>query len=636
MLLALIAGAGASYFYFSGMSGENRIYDKIGGYFLIGQTAAILLSSLVLVYALITGYFKIEYVAQYTDLKLPLVYKLSAFWAGQAGSLLFWAMLAVLFGFIEYFRLKDADVKYKSAVLFVSSITSVFFLVLTCFVTNPFSELDFFPKDGVGMNPLLQNPGMIYHPPTLYLGFVGFTIPLGHAVASMVMKDGSANWVKNSRGWAMFTWIFLTIGIVLGGQWAYVELGWGGYWAWDPVENASLLPWITATAYMHAAYIYEQRGKLKIWTHTMIMVSYLLCIFGTFLTRSGVMDSVHSFGKSNLGIFFVVYMTLAVIAYVIALAKNIKLYSQEEEDFHFTSREGLFFLANWLFLGLMIVVLVGTIMPLISQGFGLFALMGFSGSKLTVSIPYYNKVSTPFFIFILFLAGVAPLVQYGKKAGKDFVKQIIPALAAAVVVMAVIFSAGYTKIVPLVLAGVTTLSLGSIITRIAISVKRNGAGVIFKQRRHYGGLIVHIGVVIMAYGIIASSFYNSQAEYVVAPGEKFTFGNYEMVAGELSVRNENNFTAVYAPITVTQNGQKIVTVGPERRFYEKRDEAWAEVSIYSKIKGDLYFILASYSKADNYVGIQVVFEPLIIWIWIGCAVMVLGGAYSVSGRRKDA
>lgn len=640
MLLALIAGAGAAYFYLNGMRGDNTVYEKIGGYFLIAQGIAIGIASLILLLALATSNFKIEYVAQYTDLALPMAYKLTAFWAGQAGSLLFWALLLVLFAIIELIRLRDHDSKYKSSVLFVISITSSFFLILTCFVTNPFAELGFMPADGVGLNPLLQNPGMIYHPPTLFIGYAGFTVPLGHAIASIITQDGSSKWVKESRGWNIIVWVFLTIGIVLGGQWAYVELGWGGYWAWDPVENASFLPWITGTALLHSAIVYEQRNKLKIWTHVLLFVSFLLCIFGTFLTRSGVIESVHSFGKSSLGSFFIVFMIVSTIAYLIMLLPNLKIYKDkdDEKEFSFSSREGLFFIANWLFVGLTVVVFVGTTMPILSQGFyAVMGIFGVVGNKLTVGIPYFNQVSTPFFMLILLFAGLAPLAMYGREAGKDFFKKLLPGIVASVVVMAVMFFKGYTLLAPLLLAGVTTLSLTTIINKMATAIKNGGAKAPLNQRRLFGGLTVHIGVVIMAYGIIASSFYNYKDEYVVAPGESFNFLNYRMDVGELTIekRPGANFTSVYAPVTVyDQTGKKIVTVGPERRFYDKRDEAWAEVAIYSKLSGDLYFILASYSKPENYIGIQVVHEPLLVWLWIGCVIMCIGGFYSISGGRR--
>ncbi|WP_155827630.1 heme lyase CcmF/NrfE family subunit [Limisalsivibrio acetivorans] len=645
MILALISGAGAIYFFFSGIREENPLYDKIGSVMLMAQTAFMTLASVVLMFALVTSYFKIEYVAQYTDLRLPMIYKLSAFWAGQAGSLLFWGLLAALFGFIELFRIKGYGVRYRSSVFLTVALTTTFFLILTTFVTNPFAELDFMPRDGMGMNPLLQNPGMIYHPPTLYVGFVGFTIILGHSLGALLTRDASPNWVKSTRGWSMITWIFLTIGIVLGGQWAYVELGWGGYWAWDPVENASLFPWLTATAFLHSAYMFQNRGKLKTWTHMMIMTSYVLCIFGTFLTRSGIMDSVHSFGKSNLGSFFIVYMLFIIIGYlaVYFTHKEAVEESGDEKDFNFTSREGLFFIANWLFTGLTFVIVIGTIMPIISEMvYDVLSIIpsvkeNFVAKKLTVGIPYYNKVSSPFFMLILVLAGIAPLVSYGKSAGKEFFKWLTPAAVLAVIVPVLMAMNGYTGVLPLVLACFTTLSLGSILTRVFMSMKQNGPGVVLKQRRHYGGLLVHFGVVIMAYGIIASSFYNAKTEAVVAPGESFDFGKYEMQVGDLRFSERRNFTAVFAPVKVVnkETGKKVVTLAPQRRYYVNNEEAWAEVAIHSKLKGDLYLILASYSKPDNYIGIQAVFQPLIVWIWIGCAIMCLGGAYAISDRRKD-
>ncbi len=311
---------------------------------------------------------------------------------------------------------KNYDVKQKSAVLAVSALTATFFLVLTVFVTSPFKELDFFPADGMGMNPLLQNPGMLYHPPTLFLGYVGFTIVLGHAFGALVSKEVSSFWAVDTRRWTMITWIFLTIGIVLGGEWAYVELGWGGYWAWDPVENASLLPWLTSTAYLHSIVVFERKGKLKIWSHILILASFQMCLFGTFITRSGVLDSVHTFAKSSLGYFFLVFMVVTsgiFIAYLVPLIK--KLSEHEDTEFNFSSREGMLFLGNWIFVGLTLVIIVGTMMPIIS---GLIM-----PDKITVGIPYYNKVTAPFFTLVLLTSGIAPLLSYGKTENSVIMKK---------------------------------------------------------------------------------------------------------------------------------------------------------------------------------------------------------------------
>jgi len=629
LIVALLTGLGATVFYAFGFTNDNKSINKLGNYLQTAQIVAVTISIIVLTYAFATDYFMIKYVAQYSSLKLPLIYKISAVWAGQAGSLLFWGWLVAVFAAVELFRIRKFDTIYKNAVFFTTSLTTTFFVMLAAFFTRVFEGLNFMPMDGTGMNPLLQNPGMIYHPPTLYIGFVGFTIVLGHAMAALIKKDVSSFWIKASRKWSIFTWIFLTVGIVLGGQWAYVELGWGGYWAWDPVENASLLPWFTATAFIHSAIMYERKNKLKGWAFILIYVSYILCIFGTFLTRSGVMDSVHSFGKSNLGVPFALYMIIASVAYVVFFLMRAKLTQEkDDEEFNFLSREGLFFISNWLFVGLMLVVLLGTIMPMISELFG---------HKKTVGIPYYNKVSMPFFGLILLASGIAPLISYKKAQAKDFTKKFLPSLIAMIIVMAAMFAMGYTKMAPLILTGFATFSLATIISQILTAVASSGVGVLYSRRRFYGGLVVHIGVVLLAYGVIASAFYNTQKEKVLSPGETMKFRNYQLTVGDIMHKEKGNYVTVYTPVKVVKNGKHIVTLGPERRFYEKRPEDnFAEVAIRTTFAGDLYIILASYSKPENYIGLQVIYQPFIAWIWIGCLVMVLGGFYAISSREEYA
>lgn len=622
--LALICAVIAVVFYFSNSSRDDSLFLKYANMFVHIQTLLVTIASGVLVYALATGFFQMEYVAQYTDSKLPFLYKLSAFWAGQAGSLLFWGWLVTIFTSIEAIRIKNLGSKYKAITLGVMVVTSGFFLVLTNFATNPFKMLDFFPADGLGMNPLLQNPGMIYHPPTLYLGFVGFTIPFAHAVASMFLGDKTAFWIKSVRGWSVLTWIFLTVGIVLGGQWAYVELGWGGYWAWDPVENASLLPWITATAFLHSAIMYERKEKLKIWTFVLILLTYQLCIFGTFLTRSGIIDSVHSFGKSILGPFFIVFIVLTMAIYIYLLIINYKNL-KEEATFPIFSKEGMFYVNNWLFTGLMIVVLFGTVLPILTQ---------ILPTKITVGIPYYNKVSTPFFMLIILVSGICPLIPYGDNKFSDIAKGLWMSFVFMIIATAGVYFYGYTKIVPLALFAFTSFSLFTILIQIFKGIARGGIAVIYKNSRLYGALIIHFGLIILAYGIIASSFYNKSVDKVVAPGETVAFDEYQLKVGDLNIREYSNYVSVFAPVSIYENGKFLVSMSPERRFYNNNKEPFAEVSIYTRPKGDLYLILASYSKPDNVIGIQAVFEPFVVWIWIGCAIMVLGGLHGIIPFRK--
>jgi cytochrome c-type biogenesis protein CcmF len=627
-LLGLFAGAAAFGMYIYAMQTKSKSYSRMADWFLIAQAAFATLASIVLIYALATGYFKMEYVAQYTDRALPFIYKISGWWAGQAGSLLFWGWLVTVFALIEIFRIKEYDIRQRSAVLAVAALTATFFLVLTVFVTSPFKELDFFPQDGMGMNPLLQNPGMLYHPPTLFLGYVGFTIVVGHAFAALVSRDTSSFWASDTRRWTLITWIFLTIGIVLGGEWAYVELGWGGYWAWDPVENASLLPWLTSTAYLHSIVMFERKGKLKIWSHVLILLSFQMCLFGTFITRSGVLDSVHAFGKSSLGYFFLVFMIGTTVIFLLYLFRMLKeLSDNEDKNFHFFSREGMFFIANWLFVGLTLVIIIGTMMPIIS---GIVM-----PDKITVGIPYYNKVSAPFFLLILLASGLAPLLSYGMTGGNVLVKKIAPSAVCAVIVTAAAGVMGFTNPLSLALTAVTTFSLATIVIQLGATFKKSGTSTFLSNRRYYGGLIVHLGVVMMAYGIIASSFYNSQVDKVVAPGESFEFQGHTLQVSDIRFRQGGNYTSAYAPVAVIKDGKKLYTLAPERRFYAKNKEAFAEVAIRSTLAGDMYLILSSYSKDENYVGIQAVYQPLIAWVWLGCIVMILGGLYGFSGRKKQ-
>jgi len=622
---ALLLGIGAFLIYLLSFGNSGEKYEKTANYLLIGQMLAATVASLILVFALTTNYFKMEYVAQYTDLSLPFIYKLSAFWAGQAGSLFFWAWLITVFTVIELYRIRNYPHKYKSIVFATTAATASFFLIMTCFVINPFKELDFFPPNGQGMNPLLQNPGMIYHPPLLYLGFVGFTIPFGHALASLILNDTSNFWIKSVRKISLITWIFLTLGIVLGAQWAYVELGWGGYWAWDPVENASLLPWLTGTAFIHSSIMFEKRKKLKIWTFVLIFLTFELCILSTFLTRSGIIDSVHSFGKSPLGSFFIWFMVLSSAIYLSILIYKIRSI-KDEPIAKFFSKEGMFYLANWLFVGLMLVILLGSTLPIFSE-------ILFS-DKTSVNISYYNNVTIPFFLIILLLSGFGSISSLGKSSITNILKEITPAIIFMFIVSGIIYTLGYTQKIPLFLFAFASFNFFIILTSIIKDIIKRGANSVFKNRRFYGGLIVHIGVVLITFGIVASSFYKTEKEEVVTPGTTIQFGKYKLNVGEIMFKEQINYVSAYTPIKVYNSDKYMVTMKPERRFYNNNEESFGEVAIYTKPQGDLYLILASYSKPENIVGVIAVFQPLVVWIWVGCILMLIGGIYSLSAYRK--
>lgn len=613
--LALISGFIALIAYAAAISYGQKKYARNGNILLIAQLFFTTLAAVVLFVACATSYFKMEYVAKYTDINLPIIYKLSAFWAGQEGSLFLWAWLLTIFIGVELFRLRKCDYRYNAVVFVTLLFVEIFFLFLTTFIMNPFEELDFFPRDGLGMNPLLQNPGMIYHPPALYIGFVGFAVPFAHAIASIISKDTRAFWIKSTRNVTLIVWIFLTIGIVLGGQWAYVELGWGGYWAWDPVENASLFPWLTGTAFLHAAYSNSKKGLFTNWSFMLILLTFELCIFGTFLTRSGIIDSVHSFGKSPLGGFFLGFILISMAVYLYVFFTK----GQREKitDIKFFTKEGLIYITMWIFVGLMAVVLFGSILPIFTQFF--------STEKASVNISYYNKVSIPFFTVLFISLGLCNVLNFKKTALLKVLPQIIVSLILTIFVSVALYLNGFSKPLSVILYVVLFFALFSIVYTIVKSFIKMGLKDIKIRKNFYGSMVIHLGVIIMGIGVVFSSFYQKQAETVINQGQTILFDKYTLDVGNIEFKEYSNYVSAYVPVKVKNSGKYIVTLLPERRFYKNHEEPFGEVAIHSTLSHDLYIVLASYSKPENYIGLQIIIHPLISLVWIGFVIMVIGG-----------
>lgn len=627
-LFGLFASVGAIVVYILAFKGKSDSYLKIGNGLLLASTGTIVLASVILLIALATSDFTIEYVARYTDLSLPMFYKLSAFWGGQAGSLLLWALLIVIFATIEIFRLKKQNVEYRASVYLVFSITAAFFILLVAFVQNPFVSLDFMPRDGQGLNPMLQNPGMVVHPPTLYIGYVGFTVIIAHAYAALATRDMSSMWIVLSRGWSMIIWVFLTIGIVIGGWWAYVELGWGGYWAWDPVENASLFPWFTATAFIHSAYVYEHRNTMKAWAFSLILITFQLTILGTFITRSGVIESVHSFGKNPIGNFFLWFILITTVAYLITMYKNRKV-MEDKGDFKFLTREGVLFVGNWLFMGITFVTVLGTFLPWITELLPMQA--------ITVDLNYFNRVTTPFFMALLVASGIAPLIPFGDIAPSKFFKKLIIPAVLTVVTMVIFYVLGYVKVIPLILTGCASFTFFTTFIKIFGRIKNAGAKSLITQNRFYAGMLIHFAVVVLAFGVIMSSFYNKQMDEIVKQDGTIAMDNYVFEVGQVHTEKGANYISHYVPIKIYEKSNYISTAYPEMRVYNNHQEdTFAEVSYYSMFKGDLYFIFSGFDIDADQVRVQAIFQPFIVWIWAGCILMSIGGFYSACNfRRKE-
>jgi len=623
LLLSLLAAG----LFFYAYKEKAESYLKLGSTVLISAVASIVIASIILLILLLTSDFSIEYVALYTDLSLPVFYKISAFWAGQAGSLLFWFLLLSVFSVIELFRLKNQSLQYRAATYMVLAVSMVFFAILCIFEQNPFKMLDFIPRDGQGMNPMLQNPGMVIHPPTLFIGYVGFNIVLAHAIAALVTQDLSVTWIKLTRNWAMITWIFLTLGIVIGGWWAYVELGWGGYWAWDPVENASLMPWLTATAFMHTALIYERKGRLKAWAFILIFLTFELTIFGTFITRSGVIQSVHTFSKNPIGNYFLVFIALSSIIYLYILFRNRKVL-EDKEEFKYLSREGIFFIANWLFIATTFVILFGTTLPWFSEIF--------TGEQSSVELSYFNRVSLPFFSALILAAGIAPLIKFKEHSPALFFKQLIIPAIVMVIVMVVFVALDYSLLASVILMGFTAFACTTILIRLIQVFRANGLAALTMRNNIIGAVIIHLGVVFMAFGINMSAFYNLQADETVAQNTILQVDRYNLHIGEAVTTRGRNYESNYVEIKIYDGDKYLSDAYPEMRLYDNRDEQYfAEVSYYSMLRGDLYFILSGFDLEKDQIRIQIIIQPFIGFIWAGCILMMFGGFYSIINFRRN-
>ncbi|WP_428938349.1 heme lyase CcmF/NrfE family subunit [Fontivita pretiosa] len=613
---------------------------------LVALFGVFTVGSIALSIALVNCEFAFDYVARYTERALPFGYKLAAFWAGQEGSLLLWAWLLAGMSALCGLTLKQqqagpsgspsrqSPILEHATVLATLSIVCGFFAFLMLFAANPFKVSDVIPADGHGLNPMLQDPGMIAHPPTLFLGYAGYTIPFALLVGALLAGRRDNEWLAPVRRWAVFSWLLLSIGILLGAQWAYVELGWGGYWAWDPVENASLLPWLTGTALLHSIVIQQNRGMFKKWNAWLIAATFILCIVGTYITRSGVIDSVHSFGRSLIGTFFLVFLLIAILFSVAIIAIRSRFLRSEHELEALMGKEGFFLATNVLLVGMTIVTLVGTMFPVISE---LLA-----GQKVTVGPSFYNKVVAPLGLVLVALMSVGPLLVYGRDAVAKLARgAIIPAIIA-IITVAVFLAMGLRNIWALIAAGVASCALASILVDLIRSTvarirthSENPLVALLKlldnNHRRYGGQVVHVGVIMIVVGVTASSLFEQKQDFVMKQGESVHFAGRRITLSGLETIDGPNFVALQATLTVTEPDGATTTAAPQIRKYEKWEQLNSEVSINSSWRQDLYLTLAA-SDGHGGVTIQAIVNPLVSWIWTGGVVLTVGGVICLLPR----
>ncbi|MGE5262214.1 MAG: heme lyase CcmF/NrfE family subunit [Acidobacteriota bacterium] len=608
----------------------------------------------ILEWALITHQFRIEYVAVETSLAQPLLYNVSALWGGQEGSLLFWAWLLSMFAAIVLLQNHDKNQELLPYVIAGLGVSQAFFLALMTIVTdpaksgffifnpfdprsaqalagNPFRLLDFTPIDGNGLNPLLQNPGMFIHPVTQYLGYVGFTIPFAFAMAALFTGRLSDVWIRTTRRWTLVSWLFLSLGLLFGMQWAYTELGWGGYWGWDPVENASLMPWLTGTAFLHSVMIQERRGMLKVWNLVLVMLTFVLSILGTFITRSGVIQSVHAFGVSSLGPWFLAFLGLTLISFLYLLFNRMDRLKEENELDSLISRESSFLLNNLILVGAAFATLWGTIFPMVSEAI--------TGKKVTVGAPFFNQVNGPIFLGLIVLIGICPLIGWRRATVENLVRNFMRPFIAMIVVMVALFVIGVREWYGIVSFGSASFVLFTIALEFYRGMlarhrqyKENYAGAIMnlvtQNRRRYGGYIVHIGVILAVIGIAGSSFYQVDTQANLKPGESAKLKQYTVQFDGLQAYPTENHDVVAARLTVFENGTRVATMSPEKDFYASPDpsqsQSTTEVSVRTTPLEDLYIVLAGYDSKAGTATLKIIVNPLVIWLWVGFAVLVTG------------
>ncbi len=617
---------------------DNNKLIKSGeraGYALFGLITVI---SGILVYALMAHKFQVKYVWKYTSAHLKPFYTATSFWAGQSGSLLFWAWLLSLFTAIVIFRNRNKNRDIMPWVTGVCSFVNAFFLMVLAFYTKPLATYSQVPMEGNGLNPLLQNLGMIFHPPLLFIGFAGFTIPFAFVVGAIVKGKTDHRWIVTTRGWSIFSWLFLGLGIVIGMAWAYVELGWGGYWAWDPVENASYMPWIIATAYLHSIMLQEKRGMMKKWNAFLVVLTFALCIYGTFITRSGIISSVHSFGPSKIGPLFFWFLAVVLVIPTVVIFTRFSVLKSKRGVENFLSKEGSFLLNNIFLLGYCGAVFLGTSWPIVAELF--------MGQKVEVGPTFYNIVTTPIALALLLLLGLCPMISWREISWDNFRQSLLfPILSGAVVFIACLFL-GITRIY--ILLSFTFLSFTSVaiinefINGIELYSRSGDVGVfgafwkmLRKNGRRYGGLVVHFGIVLIILGITVSGGFKQKVEKEVAVGESLNIGAFRIVYKGLEEKQINpEKDIVEARLEVYRNGKKKGELYPEMEFFTTWEEPSRDVSIRTNPAYDLYAALAGWTENGAKATLSVRLNPMVQWIWIGMVIFVLGTIIAVLPRSE--
>lgn len=637
----------AFYSVFASVLGARKDRDDLirsGENALFGVTILLSLAMLLLLKSFLAHDFHNEYVASYSNRAMPTFYVAASLWGGQQGSLLFWGWILSLYAALTVYMNRYKNRQLMPYVVATLMAGAFFFILLNVFISQPFSMLwqlsdgrvvgnvvqpansmAFIAADGRGLNPLLQHPAMVIHPPILYLGFVGFSIPFAFAIAALISGKLDNQWLKTIRRWTIVPWFFLGMGMLLGGKWAYMELGWGGYWAWDPVENAALMPWLVGTAFIHSTMIQEKKNMLRVWNMVLILLTYTLCIFGTFITRSGVISSVHSFALSNIGPFFAGYIGLIVLVSIVLVVKRVPALRTTTHFDAVVSRESAFLMNNFVFLIACLAVLWGTVFPIVSEAV--------RGVKVTVAEPFFNSVMVPIGLFLLFLTGVGPLVAWRKTSSKFLKKIFLLPTLVALAGLGVLFLLGirhFYALLSFALAIFVTATIVAEYHRGAIArMKSHGENyalalwrLLQRNKRRYGGYIVHFGMVVLFIGFTGRAFHTEKEQHL-KPGEAMQVRNYKLVYTNFSTMSDPNKIVWQAEMNVFKDGKRVDTIYPNKHFYRVQEQPTTEVVLHQTLLEDLYVVLAQPNE-DKSAIFKVYINPLVNWVWIAGFIVVIG------------
>jgi cytochrome c-type biogenesis protein CcmF len=634
----LFALALAGYCLIAGIAAAMR-KDATG--FRLAETArragmatavAVTAAALALVWAALNNDFSVAYILHHSNRALPTPYKLAALWSGQEGSLLFWSWLLAGYGFVLRLR-HQVDRRLVAMTSTVLAGIQVFFLILVNFVANPFGMMDRVAADGNGLNPLLQYPEMVIHPPMLYLGYVGFSVPFAFALAALIMRYPGEKWIHITRRWTMVTWLFLTCGVFLGAHWAYAVLGWGGYWGWDPVEIASLLPWLTGTAFLHSVMMQEKRGMMKIWNVWLIFITFMLSILGTLMTRSGIVSSVHAFAQSSIGSWFVTFLAIVAVVCSVAYVKNRSHLASENKLQSLVSRESSFLFNNVVLLGATFALLCGTLFPIFSEWI--------RGYKITVGAPFFNKITIPIGLFLIFLTGVGPLLAWGSTSFASIRRNfVIPGITAVLLGGLLIFGGmrPWTQIsifyswAAFVISTLVVATIMSEFVRggrvLQGKLNANLFGAMYhltrRNMRRYGGYVVHFGVVVIVVGMAGLAF-NQDKEQEMGLGDKLNIGRYSLVGQEYTQDDNSNYSSEAASLDVYRDGKYLTRLNPELRFFKANGgQPDHIVADHSTFREDLYVIYEGRNPDTGHPIIKAFINPLVSWVWIGVFIVILG------------